>query len=397
MADGVLGHGFGPAVADGEEGVRGNLHQAMEFGLNGCARGVGICGEAAEYSFVVRDAARPFRAEPGAGHHLHVPGFALGAGDEETEGVERVRNVAAAVAEGPDGGTAIGDGAEEFREFGIDGGEQGLRLVGSTGDDDDVEDGLLAVGGDGPADVVRKFEGIDAAVDDVNPGFEGFNQGADAGAEGAEDGVFGRRATVAEGADDDAAVALFVFDEFGENAGGAELVGRTAVDSGEEGFGQKFDGFRTEVVVHKVGNGTIGVGDRVAKDFEAHPELGTPAEEFGLEDGQNLGGNYHLQTFGEGEEATIAEDEGATLGVIGAGEIVTEAEFADELLGPWLGCEPAFGTGFEDATFNVDGPDGTAGGRVKDGGVHIRTELSQIVRTGKPGDATANDADPHGA
>jgi len=114
----------------------------------------------------------------------------------------------------------------------------------------------------------------------------------------------------------------------------------------------------------------VGGGNGVGEDFQPHPELGAPAEEFGFEDGQNLGRNHHLQALREGQETTVAQNERPALLVVRACQVIAETKLPDQLFCPGLGGEPAFRAGFEDAAFHVDGPDRAAWGGIKDSGLN---------------------------
>ena len=223
--------------------------------------------------------------------------------------------------------------------------------------------------------------------------FQRFDESSDTAAKRLENGLAGRLALIAEGTDDDAAVALLVFDEFGEHAGGAEFLRGTSVNTGEQGFGEVFDGFGAEMVLDEGGDGAVRERFGIPEDLEAHADFGAPAEQIGPDYGHDLGGDHHLEALGKRHEAAVAEDVGAALRVVGTSQVVTEPDFADELLGPGLGGEPAFRAGFEDAVLHGDGADGATGGRVEDGGIH--PGFAEVVRARKAGDATANDADSH--
>ena len=71
-----------------------------------------------------------------------------------------------------------------------------------------------------------------------------------------------------------AAVLALVFDEARNHAVGRQVLGGRAVDSCQQRLRKVLDGLASEVVLHELGNGSLGQGLGAAKPLAGHANLG---------------------------------------------------------------------------------------------------------------------------
>ena len=107
--------------------------------------------------------------------------------------------------------------------------------------------------------------------------------------------------------------------------------------------------------------------------------------------GMILVGHHHHQAVGQGHQAAVLADEGDAEMIVGADDLVGEAEFADQFERGGFGGEEAVGAGFDGAAFDLLGLDDAAEARAgfDDGGGDAG--FGQVVGRGEPGDSAADD------
>jgi hypothetical protein len=75
-------------------------------------------------------------------------------------------------------------------------------------------------------------------------------------------------------------------------------------------------------------------GARRMQEFAEHLELRAPGEQRSQCSGNQLGGHHEHQAIRHGDQASLDEDVGDALRIVGADEIIGDAEFSAELIGP---------------------------------------------------------------
>ena len=79
------------------------------------------------------------------------------------------------------------------------------------------------------------------------------------------------------------------------------------------------------------------------------PQLKQP----GRDERQNLGGHHHHEPVGQGDEAAVLADVGLAEMIVGADDLIGEAQFTDQFEGRGLGGEKAIGPGLDGAAFHL--------------------------------------------
>ena len=138
--------------------------------------------------------------------------------------------------------------------------------------------------------------------------------------------------------------------EAGKNGAHAEAGGFAAVNAREEWVGEAIDHLRAVVALDERSDAFVGIGGtRGMKQFLRHAELGGPGKKRRESCGQDFGWDHEHQAVGHGDEAAADEDVGYAIGVVGADELIAEAEGAAEIGGPGLFGDEGIGPGFDDA------------------------------------------------
>ena len=192
---------------------------------------------------------------------------------------------------------------------------------------------------------------------------EGGEHGGARGGGGGLGGLGGSHGFLAlHHAEDEAAVGLLHVRKDGESAAEAEGFGVAGVDACHEGAGDLGEEFGAHAAADEGAKAFVGDGGVAAdEEFEAHAEFAWPGDEFGAEDGEDHGGGHEHHAFGHGVELAFAEDVGGGGGgVVGADELVAEAEFAAEVKGGALLGEEGVGTTFDEEALAGVGDDLTA-------------------------------------
>ena len=94
-----------------------------------------------------------------------------------------------------------------------------------------------------------------------------------------------------------------------------------------------------------------------------HANFGAQREERREHRGQNFGGHHEHQAVGHDDETVADDDVGFAVGVIGADELIAEADFAAEVGGPGFFGEKGIGAGFDEAAIDVIGDEDAAEAR----------------------------------
>ncbi len=97
-----------------------------------------------------------------------------------------------------------------------------------------------------------------------------------------------------------------------------------------------------------------------------------------------------MQAFRQDFKAAVAQNVSPSLGVVRTDKLVAHAQFANELLGPGFGRQPALGPGFEDAAFDADGANAAARSGIENH--RFDAGLQQVVGAGKAGNPPARDS-----
>ena len=114
--------------------------------------------------------------------------------------------------------------------------------------------------------------------------------------------------------------------------------------------------------------------------------------------GQDFRGDHEHQAVGHFDEAAAGQDVGLAVGVVGADELVAEAEGAAEIGGPGLFGDEGVGAGFDEASVDVFGAEDAAEtrGRFVENVVDIGAGAAVLFEGeggGEAGDASADDGD----
>ena len=140
-----------------------------------------------------------------------------------------------------------------------------------------------------------------------------------------------------------------------------------------------------------VGDGGVAADE----DLEAHAQLAGPGDELRAQDGEDHGGGHEHHALGHGVKLALAQDVGGgRCGVVGADELVAEAELAAEVEGGALLGEEGVGAAFDEEALAGVGDDLSAevvgGFEQKIVGVRASRFL-EGVRGREAGDSTADD------
>ena len=96
------------------------------------------------------------------------------------------------------------------------------------------------------------------------------------------------------------------------------------------------------------------------EEFPSHAELGGPGKERGESSGQNFGWDHEHQAVGQRDELATDKNVGLAVSIVGADELIADAERAAEIGGPGLFGDEGIGSGFDDAAVDVLGAENAA-------------------------------------
>jgi hypothetical protein len=129
--------------------------------------------------------------------------------------------------------------------------------------------------------------------------------------------------------------------------------------------------------------------------FARHAQLGAPGEQ-GRERGRNqLGGHHEHKPVGHDHQPAIHHDVGFALGVVGADQLIGDAEVLAQRQRPWFFGEERVRPGFHQAALHLVGIHGPAKSlaALKEGVFQIGAggpRLLQIKRGAQPGNASTD-------
>ena len=94
--------------------------------------------------------------------------------------------------------------------------------------------------------------------------------------------------------------------------------------------------------------------------FAGHAEFGGPGKKWRETSGQDFRRDQKHQAVGHGDQAAADEDVGFAVGVVGADELVAEAEGAAEVGSPGFFGDEGIGASFDEAALDVFGAEDAA-------------------------------------
>ena len=186
-------------------------------------------------------------------------------------------------------GVRVGDGVEQPGQFAIRGTEERGGLVGLAGENRVVGFEPVPVHAHAPRRTRGAFDSLGCSAHQLKRRLRLGHQRVDelAALQRLEQrhalGLPGRLAALAQHALGEAAVFALELDEARQNARDAELRRIAAVDARQQGLGQVVHGFPAVVRGHEFGHGLVRLPAlaRPAEPFEAHANLGVPAQQRG--------------------------------------------------------------------------------------------------------------------
>src|SRR5439155_13142889 len=166
-------------------------------------------------------------------------------------------------------------------------------------------------------------------------------------------------------------------------------------------LGHPLQGLAAQPPPHEGPQALVGIETSRQHEVEGHPELARPGEEAGAEKGAEARGREELEAIGQRMQAAPEDDEDAPQAIVGAGELVLNAEPPTELERPGLLGEKRVGAALHEeavAPLRLDGAAQPIGG-LEEAQLEVEPALArQLAGTmgrGEPGDAAADDGQLH--
>ena len=146
----------------------------------------------------------------------------------------------------------------------------------------------------------------------------------------------------------------FHLGEAREHGAHAELRRFAAIDAGEQRVSQAIDHLGAVVALDESGDRFVFGGfARRMKPFARHAQLGLHRKQRRHHRGRELGGDHEHQAVGHFDQLALHQNVSLAVGVVGADELIAQADLLAEFDGPGLFGEERVGAGFEDAAVDL--------------------------------------------